>query len=273
MQKTFRKLNPIQAVRSPQSVSDANLQETIESMADAGTYPKGLIAYTQKKIETDDYVAIFGFDTQKQEWVLKRTNKSDGSVLNLRGSRQDLADGLAFERALLQREVNEALEHEELTNPDYMTDERLECFKWTTETPHGREYKTIAHQRVWLMLQARLAQLGHLPITVSNLERAYCDLLDMTPCPLDHWFGKRDARLAQEAKERNAELERSVPVAETPFENLGPAPEVEARRQADAANRKLAAGTSGSTAIITPQGLRKLKSLAYTSRFSGEHRK
>ena len=272
MQKSFRKLNPIQAERSPQSVSDANLQETIESMADSGTFPKGLIAYTQKKIETDDYVAIFGFDTQKQEWVLKRTDKSDGSVLNLRGSRQDLADGLAFEKAVLQREVNEAIEEAELNDPDQMTGERLECWKWTTENPHGREYKTIAHQRVWLMLQARLAQLGHLPITVSNLERAYCDLLDMTPCPLDHWFGKRDARLAQEAKEAKDAEEVATSVAATPHENLGPSEELKARQKQDAENRKIAKGTSGSSALVTKQGLAKLKRLAIDSRYAHEHR-
>jgi hypothetical protein len=272
MARSFtNKLNAIQTQRAPQFVSDESLQETIESMADAGTFPKGLIAYTQRKFETEDYVAVFGFDAQKQEWVLKRTDKSDGSVLNLRGSRQDISDGLAFEKALLQRAVNEAIEEAELTDPDYMTGDRLECFKWTTETPHGREYKTIAYQRVWLMLQARLAQLGHLPITVANLERAYCDLLDMIPCPLDHFFAKRDARLAQKTREVEIAQAEATP-ARTPFENLRPSAEVEARLKADAENRKIAKGTSGSTAVVTKQGLAKLRRLATDSRYAHEHR-
>ena len=271
MQKSFRKLNPIQAERSPAIISDEGLRETIESMADAGTFPRGLVAYTQKKFETEDYVAIFGFDAQEQEWVLKRTDKSDGSVLNLRGSRQDISDGLAFEKALLQRAVNEAIEDAELTDPEYMTGERLECWKWTTETPHGREYKTIAHQRVWLMLQARLAQLGHLPITVANLERAYCDLLDMKPCPLVHFFAKRDERLTREKREAEIAQSTATP-ARSPFENLGPSAQVEARQKADAENRKIAKGTSGSTAVVTKQGLAKLRRLATDSRYAHEHR-
>jgi hypothetical protein len=272
MAKSFvRKLNAFQAERAPQIVSDESLDQNIQDMADAGKFPKGLIAYTQKRFENEDYIAIWGFDVQKQEWVFKRTDKSDGTVFSLRGSRQDIQDGLQFEKALLQRAVNEAIEEEELTNPDYMSGERLECFKWTTETPHGREYKTIAYSAAWSLLEGRLEQLG-LPITVANLERAYCDLLDAEPCPLDRFFAKRDARLAREAEERNEGSGPSIPVARTPFENLGPAPEVEARRLADAKNRKLAKGTSGSSAIVTKQGLAQLKRLATDSRYAREHR-
>lgn len=272
MAKGYRNtLNAFQTQRAPQIVLDESLQENIQNMADAGELPPGLVSRVQKRFETEDYIAVLGYDTQKREWVFKRTDKSDGSVFNLRGSREDIHDGLQFEKALLQRAVNEAIEEAELTDPDYMTGERLECWKWTTETPRGKEYKTIAHQPVWLMLQARLAQLGQLPITVANLERAYCDLLDMTPCPLDHFFAKKDARLAQEKREAEVS-EASATPARTPFENLKPSAEVEARLKADAENRKIAKGTSGSTAVVTKQGLAKLRRLATDSRYAHEHR-
>lgn len=260
------KINKWQQSRAPQMqiVSD-----DIENMADAGELPKGLVGRATKKFETEDFTATLGFDSEHKQWVFKRINNDTGEVLNLRGSREDISDGLALERTLLQKEVNDLIEEQETTNPDYMCGERLECWNWL-QTPHGREYSTIAHERVWLMLQARLAQLGHLPITVANLEKAYCDLLDMTPCPLDHWFAKRDARLAQEAKE--AEEAAAIPVAATPHENLGPSEEVLDRQKQDAENRRIAKGTSASTALVTKQGLAKLKRLAIDSRYAKEHR-
>jgi hypothetical protein len=258
-------VNKWQRERQPQTVSD-----DIQAMADVGELPKGLIGRVQKRFETEDYIAVLGYDTEKREWTFKRTDKSDGTILNLRGTREDISDGLALERALLQRAVAEEIEEAELTDPDYMTGERLECFKWIRETPHGKEYRTIAHQPVWLMLQSRLAHLN-LPINVANLEKAYCDLLDMVPCPLDHFLANRDARIARE--KRDAEIAQAPPTpVRSPFENLRPLAEVEARQEADAENRKIAKGTSASTAIVTKQGLKKLQRLATDSRYAREHR-
>ena len=123
-------LNTWQQHRVPQIAFDESLQENIQDMADAGELPKGLIGRVQKRFETEDYIAALGYDTQKRGCVFKRTDKSDGSVFNLRGSREDIHDRMQFEKALLQRAVNEALEERELTNPDYMTGERLECYRW-----------------------------------------------------------------------------------------------------------------------------------------------
>jgi hypothetical protein len=262
-------LNTWQQHRVPQIAFDESLRENIQNMADAGELPPGLVSRVQKRIETEDYTAVLGYDGEKREWTFKRTDKSDGTILNLRGSREDIRDGLQFEKALLQRTVNDLIEEEENSNEEYMEGEKLECFRWL-RTPHGKEYSTIAHQPVWLMLQSWLAQLN-LPITVANLERAYCDLLDMTPCPLDHFLAKRDARLAQEKREAEIAKVSATP-ARTPFENLRISAEVEARQKADAENRKIAKGTSGSTAAVTKQGLAKLRRLAIDSRYAHEHR-
>ena len=130
-------LNTWQQHRVPQIAFDESFQENIQRMADAGELPKGLIGRVQKRLETEDYIAILGYDTEKREWMFKRTDKSDGTILNLRGSREDIHDGLQFEKALLQRTINDLIEEEENSSEEYM-EEKAGMFSLAANPPRQR---------------------------------------------------------------------------------------------------------------------------------------
>lgn len=268
-----KKLNAFQAERAPAIVSDESIQNTIDRMLQTetvpmgrnsrGQYGAGLIKLTQQHFANDEFTEDIHFDAAAQEYKFKRLYK-DGRKIIASGSLEDIDTTIKFHAALIERENHEAANPVEVSEKERAVTEWMDTFKFGARAKYYldilREVRAREFVRIiWGHFDRMFGKAAYTP---DGINKAYVEAWDSGE--LDEYMLEAD-RLAQETPSGP-----SVPVTATRSRDL--TAEFAARQEADKKNREIAGGSANSTAIVTPQGLRKLRRLAIDSRYAREHR-
>jgi hypothetical protein len=267
-------LNKWQQERSPAIASDAAIENVVDRMMQTDTVPMGqksrgeygagLVKLTQKHFENDEFSQDIHFDVAAQEYKFKRLYH-DGRKIIANGSLEDIDATIQFQTAVIEREAYEAANPVEVSEKERAVTEWMETFKFGANAKYyldilpedrAREFVRV----VWTFFDRMFGKAAYTP---EGINAAYVEAWDSGE--LDEYMFEADELAKQSASAP------SVPVAAKPTRDL--ASELAERQAADKRNRELAAGSANSTAIVTPQGLRKLKRLAVDSRYALEHRK
>jgi hypothetical protein len=266
-------LNKWQQERSPAIASDRSIQDSIDAMLESDTVPMGqksggkhgagLVKLTQQHFANDEFTEDLNFDVSSQQYKYKRKYR-DGRSITANGTLEDVRDTLRIEAALVEREKYEEANLVEVSEKQRAVTEWMSTFKFGAKAKYYLDILTEERARefvriIWNHFDRMFGKAAYTP---QAIDRAFVEAWDSGQ--LDEYMFQAD-ELAKRAMPVS-----SVPVGATPTRNL--ASEFAERQAADKKNREIAAGSATSTAIVTPQGLRKLRRLAIDSRYAREHR-